>query len=166
MIFFNSHEFWGYIAKTCKNKSPRKIYISTYNIRTGISNYNCKRTGKPIFGKPKGLNNNQMVIDYCDMLSYARSGSSCIIIGEDTMYNREKNRIKDVWPDAKIYYKSKHHTKAVILCFKNSIEAWAGSMNFNDSEWSDVMVKLSVKNDIEKLIKKFIEWRKLSQRLQ
>lgn len=166
MIFFNSHEFWGYIAKTCRNKSPSKLYISTYNMRIGICNYNCRKTGKPILGKPKGLNNNQIVIDYCDILTSLKKGSSCIIIGEDTMYNKERLRIKDVWPDANIYHKQNHHSKVVIMSFRSSIEAWVGSMNLNDSTWSDVMVKLQVKSDMEKLIKQFIKWKGLSKKLQ
>jgi hypothetical protein len=166
MIYFNSNAFWGYIARTCLLNKPNKIYISTYNIITAINNYNNRRTGTPIPGKPQKMNNNQIVIDYCDMISSTNRKNSCIIIGENTIYDKEKHRIKEVWPNINIYYKNNNHAKVVIMSFKDNIEAWIGSMNFNDSKWSDVMVKLVDNNDIKKLIENLMIWKKSSTKLK
>lgn len=160
MIYFKADDFWNYICKTFKWFNPTHVYISTYNIRTSIINYN-DRFGKPIPGLPSKMNNSQKIVNYLNQCN------SYIIIGEDNGYNRESKRIKSIWPNVKVYLKKEHHAKAVVMKFSDKrIEAWVGSVNLSDSRWSDIMVKLESKEDIKSLLVNMSEWKKQSQRLK
>jgi hypothetical protein len=155
-VFYNSDAFWNYMANQCDSKIPSRLFISTYNIYTGINNFN-DNNGKPIGCKPKVLSSVQKMVDFVDKLCMIDKTWACIILGNTFVYGKESKRIKSTWPDARIVYKENHHAKCVIIKSGRSYEAWAGSMNLSGSAWSDVMFKLT-KEHTKSLLDQFKKW--------
>jgi uncharacterized protein YjiS (DUF1127 family) len=149
------------MASHCQKANPDSINISTYNLRTSINNWKDKNGNLlPGMPPPHLINPIQIVAAYLEYIQ------GCVILGNTDRFKIEKHAIMDKWPNIEIRYKKNHHAKCVIIKSKKyETEVFCGSINMSESCWSDVMVKLENKKDIDKIVKKFEVWKNNSKKL-
>jgi len=158
-MFTTAKEFWGYIADRSETADDllQGLYVSTYNIWTAITNWKYK-DGSPRPGKPWKMNPNQRVLDQVDRLCKQKKTQGCILVGcKNAVMLKERKRIKQTWPHAKLRMSSGHHAKCVILDVAGELECWVGSVNFNDASWTDLMVRIP-EHQAKHILTQYIKW--------